>query len=141
MKDYREQLMLSLSSARDLATQSNSEGVGTVQAELRQAFDLHNYTFENRRLGAGAHATGRVGTSGPQRNLLRPWHGPYRIISISDPDVLVTKVYFPQYRTLQVHQSRVKACPPKFPPAFYWYGGRRSGPGRTPRWLSQMILT
>ena len=47
--------------------------------------------------------------SGPQRKLSRPWHGPYRIVSISDPDVLLTMVYFPQDRTIQVHQSRVKA--------------------------------
>ena len=73
--------------------------------------------------------------SGPQRQLSRPWHGPYRIISITNPDELLTKVYFPQDRDIQVHQG----CPPNFPATFYWYGGRRHGPGRPPRWVSELL--
>ena len=79
--------------------------------------------------------------SGRQRKLSRPWHGPFRIISINDPDVLLTKVYFPQDRTIQVHQSCVKMCPPKFPGGFFWYGGRCRGPGRPPRWVLDSHVT
>ena len=114
------------------------EGAGAVQTKLPQARHIHDYPLESRRLGAVHMAQDE---SGPHRKLSRLWHGPYRIVSISDPDVLLTKVYFPQDRTIQVHQSRMKACPPKFPAAFYWYGGRRRGPGRPPRWVSRVLDT
>ena len=34
--------------------------------------------------------------SGPKRELSRPWHGPYRVISKNDLEVEVVKVYFSQ---------------------------------------------
>ena len=30
-------------------------------------------------------------------------------------------------------------CPPEFPAGFYWYGARRCGPGRPPKWINQMM--
>jgi len=30
------------------------------------------------------------------RKLLQPWHGPYRIVSKSDPDVTLKKIYYPE---------------------------------------------
>ena len=33
--------------------------------------------------------------TGKLRKLSQPWHGPYRITSRDDSDVIVTKVYFP----------------------------------------------
>ena len=59
--------------------------------------------------------------TGGNRKLSRPWHGPYRVTSIQDLDVCLVKVYFPQDQEIQVHQSRVKACPVNFPSGFYWY--------------------
>ena len=41
--------------------------------------------------------------SGRQRKLSRPpWHGPYRIAEVNNPDVTVVPVYFPEER---VHPS------------------------------------
>ncbi len=48
-------------------------------------------------------------------------------ISVDDADVTVSKVYFAKDDTIQVHQSRVKQCPPQFPHGFYWYGTNRRG--------------
>ena len=66
--------------------------------------------------------------SGRMRMLSRPWHGPYRITNTRGPDVDVIKVYRPQDRGIQVHQSRVKHCPSSFPAGFYWYGGKAERP-------------
>ena len=45
------------------------------------------------------------------RKLSRPWHGPYRVLTLDDPDITVVKVYYPQDGQIQVHQARVKPCP------------------------------
>ena len=51
----------------------------------------------------------------------------------------MSKVYFPQDGNIQVHQSGVKLCPTNFPSGFYWYGGRRRGPGHPPRWVEKLM--
>ena len=45
-------------------------------------------------------------------------------------------MYFPQDGGIQVHQTRIQHCP-DIPVGFYWYGGKRSGPGR-PKWTSNI---
>ena len=57
----------------------------------------------------------------------------------SDQDVTCTKVYYPQDGTIHVHQSRVSCCPAQFPAGFYWYGGKRKGPGRPPKWVERLL--
>ena len=70
------------------------------------------------------------------RKLSRPWHGPYRVLTLDDPDITVVKVYYPQDGQIQIHQSRVKPCP-DFPAGFHWYGSHRRGPGRPPKWVDK----
>ena len=136
VEDYREELMLSLTSARDLAAQT----IQKAQERYKRNYDKRaTYTTTPMRVGNWVFVRMPQEETGPQRKLSRPWHGPFRIISISDPDVLLAKVYFPQDRTIQVHQSRVKMSPPKLPSGFYWYGGKRRGPGRPPRWVVDML--
>ena len=38
-----------------------------------------------------------------------------------------------------LHQSRVYRCPDKFPAGYYWYGGRRKGPGCPPKWVELLL--
>ena len=71
--------------------------------------------------------------AGWNRKLSRPWHGPYWIVDRRDRDVTVVKVYALQDGQIQVHQSRVSLCSPGFPAGFFWYGGKRSNPGRPPK--------
>jgi len=73
------------------------------------------------------------------RKLSRPWHGPYRIITLQEPDISVSKIYQPQSPAICVHQSRVKPCPLNFPAGFYWYGGNNKGLGRVPKWVEQVL--
>ena len=77
--------------------------------------------------------------SGADRKLSRPWHGPYRVVSSSETGVTAVKVYRLDESTIQVHQSRVCRCPEAFPAGFYWYGPRRSKPGRPPKWVDQLL--
>ena len=58
---------------------------------------------------------------------------------MADPDVCASKVFFPQEGAIQVHQSRVKVCPPEFPGGFYWYGGKGPLPKRPPRWVTTVL--
>ena len=71
--------------------------------------------------------------TGKKRKLSKPWHGPYRVIRKNDPDVTVVPVHFPESGPIQVHQSRVCSCPPKWPTGFYWYGGKKLSHGEVPR--------
>ena len=77
--------------------------------------------------------------TGKLRKLSQPWHGPYQIISRDDPDVTVTKVYFPDDPPLKIHQLRIKNCPVSFPCGYYWYGSKRRRPGRPPKWVEKLM--
>lgn len=61
--------------------------------------------------------------------------------SCNDTNVTAVKVYFPLEDPIQVYQNRVKPCPDGFTAGFYWYGGKRRGPGRPPRWVETVLST
>ena len=97
VSDYREELVLSLRSARDLATQC-----------IRKAQNQYKHQYNKRSM----KRTYQVGDwvlvrflaveSGKHRKLSQPWHGPYRVCQYLDPDVVVSKVYFPDDGQIQV---------------------------------------
>ena len=57
------------------------------------------------------------------------WLGPYRVLEVAETGVLAEKVYAPQDGRIQIYLERVTQCPRN------WYGSRRQGPGRPPKWL------
>ena len=132
--DYRKELMVSLTSARELATSTLQK----AQSRYKRQYDR---TARNTSLSIGDWVLIRFPQeeSGRWRKLSRPWHGPYRVIKKFDPDITCVKVYFPQEGQICVHQSRVCACPREFPAGWYWYGGRRKGPGHPPKWVDQLL--
>ena len=144
--DYREELVLSLSTARRLA----AESIQAAQAKYKRSYDRHSREIDYQ-LGDWVLIRFPQEESGRMRKLSRPWHGPYRIIDRRDPDVTVVKVYAPQDGQIppqdgqiQVHREctsapRVAYCPPELPAGFYWYGKRRSSPGRPPRWVDRLL--
>ena len=77
--------------------------------------------------------------TGKQRKLSRPWHGPYRVTQINDPDITVVKVFFPDDGPIQVHQSRACMCPEQLPAGFYWYGDIRKSAGKVPKWVDRLL--
>ena len=60
-------------------------------------------------------------------------------MSTHGPDITAVKVCFSQDGPIQVHQTRVTPCPSEFPAGYYWYGGKRSGPGRPPKWVDKLM--
>lgn len=77
--------------------------------------------------------------TGRLRKLSRPWHGPYRVVDVTELDVTVVKVYHLKHGEIRVHQSRLCKFPENFPAGYYWYGGKQKGPGRPPRWVETFI--
>ncbi len=88
LEDYREQVVLTLQSARDLAVRT-----------IKKAQDRYKHHYDT-----GARCTSfKIGDwvfvrfpqeeTGRLRKLSRPWHRPYRITTLSGPDVCVTGVY------------------------------------------------
>ena len=47
-----------------------------------------------------------------------------------DPNIVASKIYFPDDPPIQIHQSRVQLCPTSFPTNFYWYENKRAKPSR-----------
>ena len=136
VSDYREELILSLSLARKLA----AESIQKVQVKYKRNYDRGVKIVDAPlRNGVWVLVYHPQDETGGNRKLSRPWYGPYRVTSIQDPDVCLVKVYFPQDQEIRVHQSRVKACPVNFPSGFYWYGGKRRGPGRPPKWVISLL--
>ena len=134
ISDYREELILSLSSARELAVSS----IQAAQQRYKQQYDRKSrpVTF---KLGHWVLVRFPQDETGKQRKLSRPWHGPYRVTQINDPDITVVKVFFPDDGPIQVHQSRACMCPEQLPAGFYWYGGNRKSAGKVPKWVDRLL--
>ena len=135
---YREELMISLSSARELAATT----IQKVQSRYKGNYDREWKTKEPAlRIGDWILVHFPQDEVGKTRKLARPWHGPYRVVQNDSPDMTCLKVYFPQHGTIQIHQSRVCRCPLQFPAGYFWYGGRRKGPGRPPKWVDTLLAS
>ena len=129
--DYREELVHTLSSARQVALEHIRSAQGRYKVQYDRRTDSSQY-----RVGDWVLIRFPSDESGKLRKLSRPWHGPYRITSCNDTNVTAVKVYFPRENPIQVHQMRVKPCPDGFPSGYY---GKRQGPGRPPRWVQTIL--
>ena len=136
VSDYRQELMLSLSAAREQATKC----IQKAQKRYKAQYDK-KATEVTYQLGDWVLIRFPQEESGALRKLSRPWHGPYRIIACREPDLTAVKVYFPQDASIMVHRSRVQPCPLEFPSGFYWYGNKRHGPGRPPKWIDNLVAS
>ena len=136
VSDYREELMTSLTSAREIAAKI----IQRAQVRYKKQYD-HKAKQPNLKLGDWVLVRFPQEETGRWRKLSRPWHGPYRLVEKPDPDAVCSKVYFPQDGPLCVHQSRICVCAREFPAGYYWYGGKRRGPGRPPRWVERLLTS
>ena len=134
IEDYREELVLTLSTARETALES----IQKAQRRYKNGYDRRadGYSY---RVGDWVLIRFPSEETGRFRKLSRPWHGPYRVASCNNTNVTAVKVYFPREDPIQVHQLRVKPCPRGFTAGFYWYGSKRKGPGRPPRWVKDVL--
>ena len=120
MRDYCEELSLSLWSGRQNAALAIQAAQKRYKAQYDSRVKPTNYVT-----GDWVLVKFPPEESGRMRKLSRPWHGPYRITNTRRPDVDVSKVYRPQDGGIQVHQSRVKHCPPNFRQDFTGMGASK----------------
>ena len=136
ISDYREELILSLSSARNKAHRAICKAQKCYKAQHDKR--IHEVKM---KLGDWVLIYFPAENSGKQRKLSRPWHGPYHIVAKDETNVTATRVYFPDEKSIKIHQSRVQMCPFNFPAGYYWYGKKRTSPGRPPKWVEQLLST
>ena len=134
VSDYREELMLTLASAR----QSALEHINRAQTRYKTQYDRKTAPVKYH-LGDWVLLHFPSEESGKKRKLSRPWHGPYRVMEVDNTNITAQKVYFPRDDTVKVHQNRVKPCPGGFMAGYYWYGNKRKGPGRPPKWVETVL--
>ena len=134
VEHYREEVMLSLSSARQLAVES----ITKAQKHYKECYDRKAKQVDYQ-VGDWVFIKFPAEETGRNRKLSNPWHGPYRVLSRRDPDVTATKVYFPQEGQIQVHQQRVTRCPPDLIAGYYWYGPKKHSSGKVPMWIEKLI--
>ena len=130
VETYREQVILNLSTARELA-------VKTLQKHQQKSKARYDQKAVNRQYRVGDWVLVKFPReeSGKNRKLSRPWHGPYRVVDCKEPDLTVTKVYRPQDNQIQIHQERVTPWPSDIASGYYWYGRQNHSPGRPPKWI------
>ena len=121
INDYQEELQVSVTSAWKLA-------VSTIQkAQMKQkvVYDKHTNCKESSfKIEEWVLVYFPQENTGPNHILLWPWHGPYRITANEQPDIYVSKVYFPDDKVIRIHLSRVELCPAHFPARFYQHGDK-----------------
>ena len=136
---YREELILNLSSARELAAERQRES----QAKSKERYDRRARTREYR-MGDWVFVKFPSDETGRNRKLSQPWHGPYRVTSIVDSNLTVHEVY-PRHakepKQARIHLSRVTPCPEHLPPGYHWYGRQHSSPGKTIQWVENLGQT
>ena len=133
LADYREQVVLTLQSARDLAVRA----IKKAQDRYKRHYDT-GARCTSFKIGDWVFVRFPQEETGRLRKLSRPWHGPYRITTLSGPDVCVTGVYHPDSK-MKIHMSRVKLSPQGLPTGFYWYGGNRKSLGHVPTWVDGIL--
>ena len=118
-------LMLTLSSARHLAKEVNRGS----QRRYKAQYDKSARDFKIR-VGDWVLVYFAQDETGKTRKLSQLWHGPYWVISQKYPNIVASKIYFPDDPPIKIHQSRVQLCPTTFPTNFYCYGNKKAKPGR-----------
>ena len=133
VEDYKEKVMLSLSSARDLAVEAIRKSRNRYKHQYDRKAVQTNYC-----VGDWIFIKFPAVEIGKNRKLSQPWQGPYRILQRNDPDITASKVYFPDDGQIQVHQQRVTRCPPGLVAGYYWYGATKHSFGKTPLWVQSL---
>ena len=87
--DYRQELMVSLHSARTLATQSIQE----AQRQYKKHYDKHLIPVDYQ-VGDWVLVHFPQDESGRLRNIFRPWHGPYRTTALNGSDVIFSTWHY-----------------------------------------------
>ena len=96
VEDYREELVLTLSSARQAALESIRKAQQRYKTQYDRKTDGYQY-----KIGGWVLIRFPSEESGRLRKLSRPWHGPYRVTSANETNISAVKVYFPLEDAIQ----------------------------------------
>ena len=121
-----------------LARKSALENIRKSQGRYKAQYDRNSSNYQYK-VGDWVLICFTSDETGKQRKLSRPWHGPYKVITVNDTNLTATKVYFSREDTIKVHRVRAKPCPEGFMAGYYWYGNKRKGPGRPPKWVENAL--
>ena len=80
MEDYREEMILSLSSAREIAVKTLQK----AQKKYKTHYDRKS-TQTDYRVGEWVLVRFPHEETGKYRKMSQPWHGPFRVIARNDP--------------------------------------------------------
>ena len=105
IRDYREELVLTLSTARETALES----IRKAQRRYKEGYDRRadNYSY---CVGDWVLIRFPSEETGRHRKLSRPWRGPYRVTSCNENNVTAVEVYFPRedpYKSINLGLSHV----------------------------------
>lgn len=121
-----------------LARKSVLENIRKSQGRYKAQYDRNSSNYQYR-VGEWVLIRFPSDETGKQRKLSRPWHGPYRMITVNDTNPTAAKVYFPCEDAIKVHRARPKPCLEGFMAGYYWYGNKRKGPGTPPKWVENVL--
>ena len=133
MEDYRSEFLISLGKAQKLAL----ENIRKAQEKQKQYYDRAS---ENPKYRIGdrvmVYMPGDV--AGKDWKLARPYHGPFRIVSVTPTNAEIQLIERPSDSTLFVAISRLRRCYPELPVDVSWTGRkkkskRKSRSGRVPQ--------
>ena len=125
---------MSLSTARDLAVASITQAQQNYKTQYDKGVRVVDY-----KIGDWVFVHFSEEETGKERKMSRPWYGPFWVVARQDPNVRVSKVYFPEDLSILVQQLRVCPSPSQLPAGFFWYGAQRRSSGRVPRWLQTWL--
>ena len=100
--DDRKQLLQMLASSRQLAETTMHKAQGRYKDQFDKWAQQRHY-----KVGDWVMVKFAQEEQGRMRKLSQPWHGPYQVIERNDPDLTISKVYYPQEGIIQVHQERI----------------------------------
>lgn len=75
--------------------------------------------------------------AGKERKLARPYHGPYRVLSLTSTNAEVQLIEHPEYAPIFVAMDRLRKCYPELPDVSWT--GRRQRRHRARRRLGRVL--
>ena len=106
--DYKTELVLGLAESWRLAR----ENIGKAQEVQKRKYDSGRAEVD-LKIGERVMVYMPIETQGPDRKLARPFHGPYRVLSLTPTNVEVRLVDNPTLDPIFVSLDRVRRCYPE----------------------------
>ena len=125
MEDYRTELLVSLAKAKKIVL----ENIRHAQAKQKEFYDRHAGNPQYR-VGERVMVYMPGDVSGKSWKLARPYHGPFRILSLTPTNAEVQLIEKAGDPSLFVALSRLRRCYPEMTDASWTDGKKRNKTNR-----------